>query len=284
MIRSDIRSSSINKIYQDILKKLYNAPDYKSTNKEGDNLHELIDFSFSLEDTKRCFITIRNMSFPYLQGELRFYYSGSPFLRDVMKLSKFWGKVTDDNRTIVSNYGKLLLHDRNYHGYTQLEHALACLLKNRDSKSAVMTIYSNEHSYPSNDNPCTMYLHFRILNDKLHLYVKMRSSDVWYGLPYDIPFFISIQYLMKDLYNYSSPDKQGSEFIEVGTYNHQAGSLHFYDRNMGEILEVMYRDLHLCELDSEQSDRTFEKYILDEINYYKLKFIKEHADGYSISV
>jgi thymidylate synthase len=37
---------------------------------------------------------------------------------------------------------------------------------------------------------------FKIRDDKLHLSVFMRSSDVWLGLPYDIFAFSMVAYLM----------------------------------------------------------------------------------------
>jgi len=223
----DLVKNNLNDIYYELLKSLLYESEYMSTTKKGDLINEFINISFVLKNPINCFATIRNMSFDYLKGEIEFYLSGSPFLKDIVKYAKFWENVTDDDRSVNSNYGKLLLHDRNLHNYTQFEYAKDMLLKNSDSKKAVMTIYSKENAFKSNDNPCTMYLQFFIRDFKLNLFVKMRSSDIWFGIPYDVPFFVLIQNKMLIEYNQEIKDYK----IMLGNYFHQAGSLHLYQRN-----------------------------------------------------
>jgi thymidylate synthase len=198
------------------------------------------------------------MSLKYLDGELDFYISGSPYLKDIVKHSKFWEKVTDDDRTVNSNYGKLLLHDRNYRNYTQFEYARDMLLQNKESKKAVMIVYNKENSHKSNDNPCTMYLHVFIREDKLDLFVAMRSSDIWYGMPYDVPFFVYIQCkLLQELQNH--PD--GYPEISLGTYNHRSGSLHMYKRNKEQLQKVFDFEVDY----NEDQTELFEKHILSRL-------------------
>lgn len=270
-------SNYFNKIYYDIAKRLMDDPDYTILNRSDENLSELVDASFVLTNPKNCFATIRDMAIPYLEGELDFYLSGSPFLKDIVKHSKFWERVTDDHKTINSNYGKLLLYDRNVHNNTQFEYARDCLLNNRESKKAVMTIYSNENSFKSNDNPCTMYLQYMIRTDKygvdrLHLFVKMRSSDVWYGLPYDVPFFVLMQYkMLHELYTVEPLYRN----VEIGSYHHQAGSLHLYERNRPKMTERIYQNVFedectLINVLEEDQERMFNTMIRPRIlNWYE---------------
>lgn len=242
--------SNFNNIYSNIIEDLHYQPECTSTSRKGEKLYELIYPQINLLNPYNCFATCRGMSFKYLKGELDFYISGSPYLKDIVKHSKFWSKVTDDERTINSNYGKLLLHDRNYHNYTQFEYAKDMLIQNKESKKAVMTIYSKENAHKSNDNPCTMFLQFLIREDHLHLFVNMRSSDIWYGMPYDIPFFVYIQFkMLKEL-------RRTYKELEVGIYNHRSGSLHMYDRNKKQI-EKVFEYENLLE---DQKD-LFDKYI-----------------------
>lgn len=225
--------NSFNDAYERILGDLLSTPEHKSTNRKGEHIHEMIDAQFTILDPCQCFATLRKLSLDYLKGEMEFYLSGSPYLKDIVKHSKFWAKVTDDGETINSNYGKLLMHDKNEKGYTQFEYARDMLKRNSDSKKAVMSIYSACHAYKSNDNPCTMYLQFFIRDNKLDLYVKMRSSDVWFGLPYDVPFFVYIQIEMLRALRVTYPH------LAIGTYNHQAGSMHLYERNFARAKEVL---------------------------------------------
>jgi thymidylate synthase len=197
------------------------------------------------------------LSIPYLEGELDFYLSGSPFLKDIVKYSKFWSRVSDDGRVINSNYGKLLLHDRNFHGYTQFEYARDMLIRNKDSKKAVMTIYNKENAYVSNDNPCTMFLSYVIRDNQLSLYVKMRSSDIWFGLPYDVPFFVLMLYKMYFELRQMYPD------LTVGFYNHQAISLHLYERNFINLSSVLSENL--SRYDKIDQDEMFDSIIHSRI-------------------
>lgn len=232
---------TLNKAYLELLFELCYAPEFSSKTRKGEQINEKLNAGFTLLHPSQCFATCRNMSFDYLKGELEFYLSGSPYLKDIVKHSKFWDKVTDDGRTVNSNYGKLLFFDRNHHNYTQYEYAKKMLIENPDSKKAVMTIYSKENAHDSNDNPCTMYLQFFIRKGYLHLFVKMRSSDIWYGLPYDVPFFVFIQHKMFfDLIEHI-PD------LKIGTYNHQSGSLHLYERNHQSALATLIRDSTLID-------------------------------------
>jgi len=243
--------SNFNDIYLDLLRKLY-TEGQGITNKNGEGLSEAINFSFELTDPRRCFATCRNMSLTYLKGELEFYLSGSPLLEDIAKHSKFWERCTDDGKTINSNYGKLLFYDVNSKGQTQFEYARDMLLRNSDSKKAVMTIYSPENAYESNDNPCTMYLQFFIRDNAISLYVKMRSSDIWFGLPYDVPFFVMVLFMMREAL------ATRGRFYEIGVYNHNSGSLHLYQRNREKALEVLNMS---TTIDCHEEYNLFDKYI-----------------------
>jgi len=228
-----IRGEIFNEIYTDLIYRLFNDG-VVSTSRKGKKLTELHNFGFVLERPKECMAVCRDMSVDYLKKEFDFYMSGSYKLEDAVKCSPFWKNCTDDGHNINSNYGALIFHDTNSEGNTQFEHAANCLVNNRQSKKAVMTLYNNEHSYLSNDNPCTMYLHARICEEhKLHLTAHMRSSDIYYGLPYDVPFFVFVQQALINHLSAFYPS------LTIGTYTHFANSLHFYEYKRGELEEAL---------------------------------------------
>jgi len=254
-----VKQDNMNMVYYKTLIRLLTIGT-TITNRQGETLTELINPTLILTNPIDCFCTVRKMSFDYLKGEMEFYMSGSDRLKDIARYSKFWNKCSDDGETIISNYGKLLLHDKNSYGYTQFNYAKEMLIRNKDSKKAVMTIYAPNHAKKSNDNPCTMYLQFFIRKERLDLYVKMRSSDVWYGLPYDIPFFVFIQTLLKEELNQSGYE------LDLGVYNHQAGSLHFYHRNLEKILEtIKFFRQNYRELSDEEQGYLYEEHILSKL-------------------
>lgn len=257
-----MRDDHMNKIYCDTI--IENFADNFSVimNRKDDSLREVNNYTLQLNQPHNCFATCRKLSMKYLNGELDFYLSGSPFLKDILKHSKFWNNVSDDGRSINSNYGKLLLHDRNSHNFTQFEYALRCLLNNPQSKKAVMTVYRDQHAYVTNDNPCTMYLQFFIRNGSLNMFAKMRSNDIWFGIPYDVPFFVFIQYLML---TYLRKEKYPE--LRIGVYNHQAGSLHAYERNIDALTAITHKPLDA----TDQMDM-FQEIIMKRVE----EWIKQH--------
>ena len=252
-----------NHIYQSLIEKFVEKPDYKVTNKDGETLYEFINPSITILRPMNCFALCRGMSLNYLKGELEWYYSGSPYKEDITKYSKFWEKLSEDGWSNVSNYGKFLLYDRNVHNYTQFEYVLSCLLKNPESKKAVMVLYNKDHAYKSKDNPCTMYLQFFIRDNELNMFVKMRSSDIWFGMPYDVPFFVSIQYLI-----YSYLERFGKyKDLKIGRYNHQSGSLHLYERNLIQVQEEI-KNYNRKDLSEYEQISLFRTYIEPKVNFF----------------
>ena len=194
-----------------------------TVNRKGQGLYEMRNVTLVLDPEASPYCFGRYPSQEYLEKELAFYASGSLKLSDAVAMSKFWSKCSDDGKTINSNYGFLLFHDENKHGFTQFEHAINCLRNNPDSKKAVMTLYSKEHAYISNDNPCTLIINLYIQGDALNMQVIMRSNDLWYGLPYDLPFFRVVHYTALAMLKRTYPN------LELGYHIHQALNLHFYE-------------------------------------------------------
>lgn len=194
-----------------------------TVNRKGQGLYEMRNVTLVLDPEASTYCLGRYPSQEYLEKELDFYASGSRQLEDAVKMSKFWSKCSDDGKTISSNYGFLLFHDENKHGFTQFEHAINCLRNNPDSKKAVMTLYSKEHAYISNDNPCTLIINLYIQGDALNMQVIMRSNDLWYGLPYDVPFFRVVHYTALATLKRTYPN------LGLGYHIHQALNLHFYE-------------------------------------------------------
>lgn len=194
-----------------------------TVNRKGQGLYEMRNVTLVLDPEASTYCLGRYPSQEYLEKELDFYASGSRQLEDAVKMSKFWSKCSDDGKTINSNYGFLLFHDENKHGFTQFEHAINCLRNNPDSKKAVMTLHSKEHAYISNDNPCTLIINLYIQGDALNMQVIMRSNDLWYGLPYDLPFFRVVHYTALAMLKRTYPN------LELGYHIHQALNLHFYE-------------------------------------------------------
>ena len=74
-----------------------------------------------------------------------------------------------------------------------------------------------------------------IRDNKLNLTINMRSNDMTLGLVYDLPWFVSLMYKMRDELTDAYPD------LEIGAYTHMVHSLHIYDRDEDKILKMIGR-------------------------------------------
>lgn len=248
-------------MYAQILNDLAKAGS-STVNRKGDTLTELSDYKFKFQNPFNCFANRRDPSVKYLEGEFDWYISGDCSLEKAMELSKFWKQCSDDGCTVNSNYGYLLFHDKNTRGLTQFEHALQCIVNSKRSKKAVMTLYNKEHGYLSNDNPCTMFLRLWVdSEDALNLSVNMRSSDVYFGLPYDVPFFCFVLYAAWRVLVTHHPE------LTIGNYTHIAGSLHKYSRNDRELIAAQGMP-HLSKNEAEAQEDYFRDFF--EKMYVKL--------------
>nr|DAU58565.1 MAG TPA: hypothetical protein [Caudoviricetes sp.] len=182
---------------------------------------EVINATTIIEDpTQNVMVnSVRNMSMRYAVGEMLWYISGSNKLKEIQKYTKGWDRMSDDGETVNSNYGYCIKHK---FGFDQLEFVKNELTLSPYSRRAVIHIKEPSNK-ASKDVNCTVCLQFFIRDNKLHLTTYMRSNDIWFGLPYDIFQFTSLQILLSMELG-----------VGIGTYTHICGSLHMYERDLGK--------------------------------------------------
>jgi len=114
------------------------------------------------------------------------------------------------------------------------EWAYKSLVKDKDSRQAVMHFNLPEHQHPNNkDFVCTMYGIFHIRDNKLNFAVYMRSNDAILGTPTDIAFFTVLQQQMLNHLRVNYPD------LELGTYTHTMDSYHIYERHFDLVSDMI---------------------------------------------
>ena len=170
---------------------------------------------------------VRSIPLNYLAHELILYFSGTNSAEDFVKASPFWNKIKNTDNTVNSAYGHLLFN------LGQWYWAKFSLCKDKDSRQAIMHYNRPEHlNEDSKDIPCTISSQFFIRNNKLYLTTYMRSNDIFFGMTFDIPFFMLLMQCMKLELLLEYPN------LELGSYTHFAGSLHVYEKDF-EILDRM---------------------------------------------
>lgn len=167
----------------------------------------------------------------YALGELAWYFSGHNDTKFISQFGSMWKRLTDDGITNNSGYGKLIYSK---FGFDQTEKVVSILKDDPDSRRAKININTPRKNVDTTkDEPCTMFLQFFIRENKLQMTTVMRSNDLWYGTPYDILFFTSLQQVIA--YRLG---------LQCGIYTHFASSLHIYNRNIFKLSKNLYKNKH----------------------------------------
>ena len=208
-----IESHDIQTAYKELIQYLKDAEIVGQT-KEINNCC-LIVHNPSIKD---FYLPYRDVSEKYLNAELKWYWSGDNSCETIGKHAKMWLNLSDDGKTNNSAYGYILFKK---YGFNQLEQIIELLKKDPTTRRAVLNISDPAiNRITTKDMQCTMSIQFLIRNGKLEETVYMRSNDVFFGLPYDYFFFVSLgQYIAKQL------------DLELSLYTHHATSMHMYLRD-----------------------------------------------------
>ena len=220
-----------NDLYKEVILDVENNYDYESAPR-GKKIKEKLAYQCVLLNPLNSLITIKERKLNY-----RFAI--------IEKLEYLYGKH-DAERLIaynpnMKNYaGNYNYFDGNYAQRFNfwIDHIYNLLKSDADSRQAVISIYGETARHQSLDIPCTLTLQFLIRNKRLHLIVNMRSNDLLWGFPYDINAFCFLQEVMAKWLG-----------VEIGTYTHQAGSIHIYTDN-----EENHRQLLSCASSVEEVD------------------------------
>lgn len=152
-------------------------------------------------------------------GEFLWYLSGETKLDfiDYYVPGRFQ-EESDDQTTVRSGYGERLF---SFDGVNQVENVIKLLREKPSSRRAVIQLFDATDLLTHYKSiPCTCTLQFMARDDRLNMFVSMRSNDAFLGLPHDIFSFTMLQELVAR-----------SVDMEVGEYKHCAGSLHLYKKD-----------------------------------------------------
>jgi len=226
-----IEGVTIQEVYQNLIEELKKQEIVGNT-KEINNCC-LVVHSPSIKD---FYLPYRKVSEKYLREELKWYYSADNSCHTIGQYAKMWLDLSDDGETNNSAYGYILFKK---YGYNQVEQIIELLKKDKNSRRAVLNISDPTlNKITTKDMQCTMSIQFLIRNNRLEETVYMRSNDVYFGLPYDYFFFVSLgQYIAKCLN------------LNLGLYTHHSTSMHLYLRDEDKFNE---KEVKLINIDVEK--------------------------------
>lgn len=211
--------------YLSLIDTTMNNNQYESAPR-NQKVKEIIGATFTITNPRARIPAVvgRKFGLTYLAAELVWYLSANNETEWISKYSSFWSDISDDGKTANSAYGaRLFAHhpaiaDRRF---VQWDYIVNELRRDPDSRRAVMHLRTPNDSIDAKlDVPCTLALQFFIREGKLHQVVHMRSSDVIFGIAYDVPAFTVFQEILANELN-----------VELGTYTHVSNSLHIYERH-----------------------------------------------------
>jgi len=223
--------------YFDLLKKVY----YFGENIKVRNFYvkELINQRIVVSN-KNNFYSLKNVRdfnviSRYLIGELSWYFSGDINVKGILKYSKFWDKIKNFDDTVNSNYGFLVFYKKNKYNITQFNWALSQLLKDKNTRKSAILYADSEYCFQENlDFVCTQLQQFFIRDNVLDSIVYIRSSDMIFGLTFDIPWWSIVQQymllLLNSKFNYN---------LCLGRLFINFGSVHLYERHFNMIEKMV---------------------------------------------
>ena len=222
--------------YEQILKEILLNGENIST--RGLVTRELINITIRIDSLHTIFhsITVRpyNQVKKYLLGELCWYFSGSKNVNEIIKYSKFWDKLKDDENKVNSNYGYLVFYKENKYELTQYNWCKKTLEQDVNSRQAIIMYNQPEYFYKENkDFICAQLQHFFIRDNKLSSIIYIRSSDAILGLTYDIPWFSLVQqYLCLELNMKYDKLMNGNLTVNIG-------SSHIYENKIALVKSML---------------------------------------------
>lgn len=222
-------------VYKIALADVLNNPEYITSPRslkinEVTNAALVIeDPRFSLYENKR-----RSSQFKYIAAELVWYFTGRNDVEFISRFAKFWEHIDNGDGTVNSAYGNLIFTEKNQHNINQYQWALDSLIKDKDSRQAILHFNKPNHQRQGNkDFVCTLTGVFQIRDNRLNFTIDMRSNDLILGTPTDIAFFCMLQEQMLQHLSKYYPE------LEMGTYTHIVHSLHIYEKHFSLINDML---------------------------------------------
>ena len=236
MIRPHVQAKSLNGAYLDITKMFQWNRDgvvFEMIGRQQGMIRELRDIVIDIENPRCNVLSVpfRNMSRKYAAAEFALYMHKTNDVEAFSHYAKRWKDLAYKGAEISSAYGHRIFTERQYYSgagdctkVSRFDYAIQQLVENQDSKNAVIMMRDDSDMREGlKDRCCTLYIQFFIRDGALDCKVVMRSSDFWFGLPYDIFWYTNLQQIA--LYTYT---KKANKSVRLGTFTMECNSLHVY--------------------------------------------------------
>ncbi len=212
--------------YQGMLKAVLDDPEH-TVGPRGLRTNEVTNAMFWIRNPSDAPIVTANQGRNaiierYTKAEFSLFERGVNDTTAFAEHARFWAEIGDPGGTMNSAYGRIIWYDKRLPGgITPWTWAKEALLKDLNTRQAILLFLRPDHLKPTKDLVCTCHGHFMVRNSKLNLTMVMRSNDVVKGTVYDVPWFMHVQRRMAEEIK-----------VSVGHYTHIAHSLHVYEKDV----------------------------------------------------
>lgn len=231
----DIVANSVDELVKLGIENIINTGDRIST--RAGHAIQSYDVNYILSDSRNRVHMMRPEAIRYFTRELIAYFRGSLSVNEGLSAaSSFWGKLTDENGNINSNYGYYVFYETvpDPKINSQYDWVVQRLLDNPDSRRAIININQCIHKTSTKDFPCTVAINFFIKRGALCCQVFSRSTDIITGLPYDIGFFSFLTELVcQDLKD------RGFDNLKLGYTTMKTNFTQIYDRHIKKSEDIL---------------------------------------------
>lgn len=172
----------------------------------------------------------RKLSYQFMAAEAHWILSGDDSVAGITPWNQRIAQFSDDGERFFGAYGPKVAG--------QLDYVVGKLKSDPSTRQAGLTIW-RENPPETKDYPCTIAMWFGIDDNRhLQMFVLMRSSDVWLGLPYDIFSFSMVAHQVCDRLN-EDLSNLGGFTTYPGNLHLTLVSSHLYQTNLEQAREVL---------------------------------------------
>lgn len=197
--------------YPWLLEVLRDAPEVESRNGKT---KELLGATLTLTEPEYCVISRKGFSHDFMNMEILQLLAGvydKELLAEITPRAA--GMITPMTAYGPRVVGQLPLVELELRSDPLSRRAVVYVGKDEDLS------WSNSEA-TAKEMPCTCLWQFIVREEKLHMFVYMRSWDAVWGLSYDVPCFVAVQMALAKALS-----------LPLGEYHHTSGSLHLYERH-----------------------------------------------------
>jgi len=167
-------------------------------------------------------ITGRKMYHKIWDAEYDWFMAGHTNIKELQEKGvTIWNEWADKNGDLGPVYGHQL-RNWNSKGIDQLKSVIESLRSDPDSRRHIISLWNPEQLPDMKLPPCYNYFQFFVdKDDKLNLFVNMRSADLFLGVPYDLMLFTRILFYVAGEAGYMIPGKLKLHMTDVHVYDNQ---------------------------------------------------------------